>query len=114
MSRSLERLVTQHLRRLAGEKVETENGETLISRAEKLALTMWNIALGTGPPEINEKTGKIKRVKPDAEMIRTVLDRLEGRVSTTEEIDKREENIPDKISAVGKLKINKISEVNNE
>jgi hypothetical protein len=116
MAKSLDRLVTENLRQLASEKTEIgSDGETLISRAAKLALTMWHIALGTGPIMQDSKTGLPKRPKPDAEMIKIILERLEGKVLSTEELQKKDESIPDRISRIGRDRVNKISgEMKNE
>jgi hypothetical protein len=105
----LNKLISDHLKLLASEETElASDNETKISRAHKLALILWQKALGTGPIELDAKTGKIKRTGPDTEIIKLVLERIDGKVLNTDEIKQRDESIPDRISKVGKDKINNL------
>jgi hypothetical protein len=110
----LNRLITEYVRSIAEEKTENGPEESIITKAEKLARILWQRALGNGPPGIDSK-GKMIRQSVDMAAVSMILDRVEGKVLSTEELQKKDESIPDRISRIGRDKVNKISgEVKNE
>jgi hypothetical protein len=79
------RLITQHLERLATQVVDTilnpDATVTEITRAEKLAEVIWQRANGWEEKLAN---GEVKFHKPETWAIAHILERLEGRVKIVE------------------------------
>jgi hypothetical protein len=68
---------------------DPKTGEVLfITKAESLARTMWQLALGweerveTKARRSGEPSFKVKRHKPDTAILKELLERLEGRAGT--------------------------------
>lgn len=102
----LNKLITDSLKQIASETTEVgPDNETLITKSEKLARLLWKKALGQETEEIG---GKIKKFRPDMSAMQIILDRIDGRVLNTDDVKQRDESIPDKISQVGRDRINKI------
>jgi hypothetical protein len=103
----LSKLITDFVRQIASETTEVgPDNETLVTKAEKLARIIWSRALGTG--EVTLKAGKLCHPAPDMEAMKIILDRIDGKVLNTDEIKQRDESIPDRISKIGKDKINAV------
>lgn len=101
------KLITDSLKQIASEVTEVgPDNETLVTKAEKLARILWAKALGTGEPTL--KAGKLYRPTPEMEAMKIILERIDGKVLNTDEVKQRDESIPDKISQLGKDKINNI------
>ena len=88
------KLLSTFIRELANEAVIRTpgvgiSGDRMITRAEALAKTMWEIALGYEEEIINAKGETVKKTHgADKGMITIIADRMEGRVSTTDAKDK--------------------------
>jgi hypothetical protein len=103
----LNKLITDFVRTIASEVTEVgPDNETMVTKAEKLARIIWTKALGTGEPTL--KAGKLYHPSPDMEAMKIILDRIDGKVLNTDEIKQRDESIPDRISKIGRDKINDI------
>ena len=99
--------LTKQLRRLAAQ-IDAISGKTgdMISKAEKLAEVVWDRAIG-----YEEKTadGKLVVHKPEPWAINLLFDRLEGRVPISVD-DKTGKTLADKVSELGKAKLNAMLE----
>jgi hypothetical protein len=102
----LSKLITDSLKQIASETTEVgPDNETLVTKSEKLARLLWKKALGQ---ETEVVAGKIKTFRPDMSAMQIILDRIDGKVLNTDEIKQRDESIPDRISKIGRDKINDI------
>lgn len=105
------KLLSQFLRQIAEEKTERiedpEQGDRIASKAEALARVMWKIALGY--TEFDPKTQKEKIHKPDKSMIKLLYERIEGKVPESPRVKGDTEDVADKVTALGRKRINAIS-----
>lgn len=98
-------LLSSYIRAIAVEKTEIvdvaigpdECKKMIISKAEAMARDIWEQAL----------TGTDKKLK--LEYRKLILDRVEGKPGTEEELKDRDVSIPDKISDINKRKLNEIA-----
>lgn len=106
------RLLSTFLREIAQEKINVaEEGEIpkMVTKARVLADQMWARALGLYQ-YIDPVVGVIKQPPPDKQMIELIFDRCEGKVGTHEEEQKKDANVPDKVSQANKDKLNKLAQ----
>lgn len=99
-------LISSYLRAIGTEKTEVatvfidpDTGKKkIISKAEALAREMWQIVLDeNADAELKFKYRKL------------ILDRIEGRPGTEDELKDRDISIPDKISEINRAKLNAIA-----
>jgi len=110
-------LLSQFLRIIAEEKTESvvdpDDGEDrMATKAEALSRQIWKMALGY--KEFDVKKGKDIVHKPDKSMMRLVFDRIEGKARTVGESQTSNQKIADKVSEIGKKRINSLSDRNAE
>lgn len=102
-------ILSEYLRAIGNEKTEVYTPDTsqvdpdeqrpeLISKAEMLMRHIWKQAL------------KCQEEKIRLEYIKLVLDRVEGKVSTSDFEPPKRPGIPGKISAKGKARLNRLAE----
>jgi len=111
-------MLSKFLRQIGQERTEvagsdTETGQPrLVSKAEQLARTIWQLALGWKEEVVEEdlKTSHKKRVvkehKPDNTMISLVFDRLEGKVAATESEKSKKQPLSQRVNDQAKKRVN--------
>ena len=98
--------LTKQLRILAAQiDVLSQDGLTLISKAEKLAEICWQRALGY---EERTADGKLIPHNPETWAIQLLFDRLEGRVPVAVD-DGSGKTLAEKVTELGKAKINALA-----
>ena len=96
-----------HLKRLAKEDISKDD-EMPMTRAEALAKTMWEMALGY---EIELDDGNTRRYGPDKVMAKEVFDRIEGRVPTTDARDQKQKaSVSDRVGDESRKRLNALAE----
>jgi hypothetical protein len=103
--------LTKHLRVLAAQiDVLGQGGDTLISKAERLAEVVWERALG-----FDEKTadGHLIPHKPEQWAISLLFDRLEGRVPVAID-DRTGKTLADKVTELGVKRLNALAEADHD
>jgi hypothetical protein len=110
------KILNNLLRLVSMEKTEfwkdvTEPGDDrYISKAEALVRTAYKMALGYSEErERKTEDGNIVKyttyIAPDRHLLALIWERLEGKVSTAEEIEERRAKIADRVSEEGKKRI---------
>ena len=111
-------MLSRFLRKIGEEKTEVGGNDPntgaarIISKAEALARTMWQLALGwtEESTEQDQKTGHTKKIvkqhKPDNAMIALVYDRLEGKVAATESEKSKKQPLSQRVNDQAKKRVN--------
>lgn len=99
--------LTKHLHKLADEVIDVSKA-TLdpITRAERLASVVWDLALGC--PYI-DKNGEEQKKPPVQWAVQMIFDRLEGKVADIADT-KETVSLAEKIGQVHKAKLNALTE----
>jgi hypothetical protein len=100
------RLLSHHLRVIAQECTELGPEESMVTKAEALARTMFKLALGC--KEV-DKNGIETIAVPDRGMIALIWDRIEGRAAQTDSADDKKMTLPKKVSAENKKRLNSLA-----
>lgn len=111
------RILNSLLRKVAEEQTELAKDITgagddaIVSKAEALVRSVYKLALGyIEEVEVVDEKGavigvRVKRIPPDRYMIALIWDRLEGKVSTSDEVDDKRAKVADKVGEQGKKRI---------
>jgi hypothetical protein len=99
-------LLSSYLRAIAQEEVAHGSGR-MMCKAEALAHLIWDKALGY---KETLPDGEEVYHEPDKDMIKLVYDRMEGKVTNSEETKDRGQTLPEKVSDTNKGRMNKIAE----
>lgn len=112
------RLLSNYLRAIADERTEIEDIATspdtvehkIISKAEAIARDMFRIAMGKG--WVDSATNTL--FAPDAKLVleyrKLILERIEGKPGSGEEVENPKDGIPDRISEINKRRANTIAQ----
>lgn len=99
-------LISHYLRLVLQEEVINEDGTTMI-KAEAVARLICDKAIG------HKETlpdGEIVYHEPDKDYVKLLYDRVEGKVTNSEETKDRGQTLPEKVSEINKDKLNKGAE----
>ena len=100
--------LTRYLERLAEEIHTVEDGGDSISKAEALAVLLWNKALGYTEQVLKDGSWHDVRHPPESWAIHLVYDRLEGRVVTNDKgkNEDTEKPVHEKVAEIAKARLN--------
>ena len=97
--------LSEHIEKLAREKI-TKDGKK-VTRAEALAQEFWKLALGY---EEELPNGKIKKHGPNRQAMELILERMEGRVPTTTDKDKKKKaTVADRVGEQSRRRLNALA-----
>ena len=97
--------VTLHLRQLAAEAESIRDDGEMITRAEALAMLIWNYALGWEEPDPDDPNKTILH-RPQQWAIQLLYDRMEGKAPNAVENDAGTMTAADR---VGELAVNSVN-----
>lgn len=105
------RQLTQHLRELASDIHEMDEGGELFTKGQALAKLVFDKALGHEEKQIDDD-GKEKMVyhKPEAWAIQLIWERMEGKAPQATPDDKKTLTAASKVGDLVKARINSLSE----
>jgi hypothetical protein len=96
------KFLSESLRQLAMEQHDID-GSDVLTRAQCLAKTVWEHALGHSYQErTSEGEMRVKKVRPQKWAIELILDRLEGRVSSTGDEANKSVSLTDRVEQINK------------
>ena len=103
------RLLTKKLRELAVDMVSISDDGKPVTRAEKLAMIMWDHALGY-TEQTKNKTGSLIDIehKPAPWAITLLMDRIEGKVANAADPGVDRPSLGQRLKETGAKRINKI------
>ena len=99
------RLISDELRRMASEPYSIDDDGNPLSRATKLAMVLWELALGNS----SIIDGKLKTVAPAAWAIDTILERTEGKVTVVDDGDVGNLTPADRVREVAVSRLNSLA-----
>lgn len=106
-------VLTRHLKELAGslsERICDKDGHAL-TKAEALAAVIWDRALGW--VEVKDDGTKVPH-SPEPWAVALVFERMEGRAPTAQDVGGNKGTVADRVSELGKTKINALSALTPE